>query len=78
MVIFTVNPGLVQQASVLLICIFIVCIYFQLVERENKEAEDQNLHQTVELYEARCEIARLRSLLPNDNIRSEKDRKSVV
>ncbi|XP_031567851.1 rap1 GTPase-activating protein 1-like [Actinia tenebrosa] len=43
-----------------------------LLQRDSKAAQDLNLHQTVELYEARVEIARLRSLLPSENVRPEK------
>ncbi|XP_048581035.1 rap1 GTPase-activating protein 1 isoform X2 [Nematostella vectensis] len=42
-----------------------------LLQRENKASNDRNHQYTADLYEARCEIARLRSLLPSENVRPE-------
>jgi len=39
-----------------------------LLQRENRAIKDKAMHQTADLYEARCEIARLRSLLPSENV----------
>ncbi|CAH3027853.1 unnamed protein product [Porites evermanni] len=39
-----------------------------LLQRQNRDIQDRAMQQTVDLYESRCEIARLRSLLPSENI----------
>ncbi|XP_078373554.1 uncharacterized protein LOC144657122 isoform X2 [Oculina patagonica] len=39
-----------------------------LLQRENRAIKDRAMQQTADLYEARCEIARLRSLLPSENV----------
>lgn len=39
-----------------------------LLQRENRAIKDKAMQQTADLYEARCEIARLRSLLPSEYI----------
>lgn len=39
-----------------------------LLQRENRAIKDKAMQQTADLYEARCEIARLKSLLPIENV----------
>lgn len=39
-----------------------------LLQREIRSIKDKATQQTLNLYEARCEIARLRSLLPSENV----------
>lgn len=39
-----------------------------LLQRENRAIQDAAMQQTADLYQARCEIARLRSLLPSENV----------
>lgn len=46
--------------------LFSFCI--KLLQREVRSIKDKCTQQTFDLYEARCEIARLRSLLPSENV----------
>lgn len=39
-----------------------------LLQRQNRDIQDRAMQQTADLYEARCEIARLRSLVPSENV----------
>lgn len=49
-------------------CKLIAYIFLQLLQRENRAIKDAAMQQTADLYQARCEIARLRSLLPSENV----------
>lgn len=49
-------------------CKLVACIFLQLLQRENRAIKDAAMQQTADLYQARCEIARLRSLLPSENV----------